>query len=108
MKRLLALLAFAIAVSLPLVYQPAPANACGPAGPFDFDTYEVEDYVSGYAQAIELATSGRAVTSTITLPGTNEVIDLRFQGLRQGPRGARAANPSTSATIPASTSSLLA
>ncbi|MCB9485342.1 MAG: hypothetical protein R3B97_00290 [Dehalococcoidia bacterium] len=100
MKHLLALLAFAIAVSLPLVYQPAPANACGPAGPFDFDTYEVEDYVSGYAQAIELATSGRAVTSTITLPGTNEVIDLRFQGLRQGPRGARAANPSTSATIP--------
>ncbi|MGD9934677.1 MAG: hypothetical protein AB7T37_13310 [Dehalococcoidia bacterium] len=100
MKKLIALLAFAIAIAWPLVYEPAPANACGPAGPFDFDTYEVEDYVNGYAQAIELATAGRAVTSTITLPGTNEVIDLRFQGLRQGPRAARSATPSTSASIP--------
>lgn len=99
MKRLLAFLALAIAVSFPLVYQPLPVSACGPAGPFDFDTYEVEDYVNTYARAIELAASGRAVTSTLALPGTSETVDLRFQGLRQGPRGARTP-ASTSATIP--------
>lgn len=65
---------------------------------FDFDTYEFEDYVTKYSQAIELAAAGKAVPAPYTL-STGETIDVSYQGLKKGPRAARAAE-STSVGIP--------
>ena len=105
MKRwmLLTLLALtSTAIALPRLGQPPVAQACGAAGPFDFDTYESEDYVTNYARAIELATSGRAITTPYTVAGTTETIDVRYQGLVKGPRGARTTTASTALAIPPS------
>jgi hypothetical protein len=81
---------------------PAPVLACGPAGPFDFDTHEAEDYVTVYNRAVEVATSGRAYDAVYVVPGGTESYDLRYQGLVSGPRSARSAVPSTGAVIPPS------
>lgn len=89
--------AVALLVAAAAVVAPSPraepAHACGAGGPFDFDTFEMEDYTHGYARAIEVAVEGKAVAGNITLPG-GEVVDLRYQGLETGPRGQRTpANP---------------
>ena len=76
------------------------ARACGAAGPYDFDTYEAEDYVAVYNRTIELAAAGKAVTSTFSVADNGEVIDLRYQGLVRGPRGARTSAPDPAARIP--------
>ncbi len=76
------------------------ARACGAAGPFDFDTFELEQYVAGYSTAIDLAVEGKAVTVTPTVAG--ERVDLRYQGLVRGPRGQRSATADPSARIPPS------
>lgn len=63
---------------------------CGSFGPFDFDTWEAEDYLGVYSRAIELAVAGQAITSLYT-PTSGDPIDARYQGLEKGPRGSRAA-----------------
>lgn len=55
-----------------------------------FDTYEYEDYVTRYNQAIDLAVRGWAVPPPYTL-GDGEVIDVSYQGLESGSRGNRLA-----------------
>lgn len=97
--RLLALagIVASILVGLGVARPDSIANACGEAGPYDFDTFEVEKFQPGYAIAIELATSGKAVTSTYAVG--NETIDLRYQGLKSGPRTARL-NENTTQRIP--------
>lgn len=75
------------------------AGACGPAGPYDFDTYEPEQYQAAYGRAIELAVAGKAVTSTYTV-GPGEIVDVRYQGLLKGPRTQRTTNPDLNARIP--------
>jgi len=64
------------------------AQACGAAGPYDFDTYEPEDYAGVYNKAINLVSEGKAVTFQFALPG-GEVVDVRYQGLKSGPLVAR-------------------
>ena len=88
----LALLAFAEVPGAPR------ANACGVAGPFDFDTVEAEDYVGTYARAIELVAAGKAVTSTVIVDG--EEVDLRYQGVAKGPRNNRTTTLNTETRIP--------
>jgi len=63
------------------------AHACGAAGPFDFDTFETENYVADYNRAIELAVEGKAVTFTYSV--ATEPVDVRYQGLVSGPRSLR-------------------
>lgn len=63
------------------------ARACGTAGPFDFDTFEAENYVADYNRAIDLAVEGKAVTFTYSI--ASDPIDVRYQGLVSGPRAAR-------------------
>ncbi len=75
--------AFAYAVTRPA----EPARACGAAGPFDFDTYEAENYIADYGKAIDLAVAGQMVNFSYNI-GT-ESVDLRYQGLVSGPRSAR-------------------
>ena len=91
MKALLVLFAAVAAIGLSVSLPNPSAQACGIAGPFDFDTYEAEDYVNVYARAIELVTSGTAITSTFTVGEAGEVVDLRYQGVESGPRASRAA-----------------
>lgn len=75
-------------------------HACGPAGPYDFDTLEAEDYLTVYNRTIELAAAGKAVTSTFSVADNGEVVDLRYQGLATGPRGARTTTLDPTAAIP--------
>jgi hypothetical protein len=56
-------------------------------GAFDFDTYESEDYITEYAQAIHVAAEGLAGLPTYSVGG--EPVDLGYQGLETGPRGER-------------------
>ncbi len=65
---------------------------------FDFDTLEPENYVATYGAAIELATAGKAVSFSYT-PVAGETIDVRYQGLKSGPRGSRQPE-STALAIP--------
>ena len=67
---------------------------------FDFDTFELEDYVTGYSQAIELASAGKAIPPAYTL-SSGETIDVTYQGLESGARTARTA-ASTARPIPPS------
>ncbi|MEO6399064.1 MAG: hypothetical protein ABIP13_11395 [Tepidiformaceae bacterium] len=67
---------------------------------FDFDTYELEDYITGYGQAIELAAAGKAIPPAYTLPG-GETIDVTYQGLESGARAGRT-SASTARAIPPS------
>ncbi|MEX2081406.1 MAG: hypothetical protein WEC33_07290 [Dehalococcoidia bacterium] len=78
----------------------APAGACGIGGPYDFDTYEAQDYVSDYGRMIELAARGEVVDFAWTIEAGDH-IDLRFQGLERGPRWDRTA-ASTEWDIPPS------
>lgn len=55
---------------------------------FDFDTFELENYKTQYATAIELAAAGKAVPAPYTL-STGESIDVRYYGLKSGPRSVR-------------------
>lgn len=76
------------------------ARACGSAGPFDFDTYELEQYVARYNAAIELAVEGKAIPAGMAVAG--ETIDLRYQGLLKGPRAERTTTADPSLRIPPS------
>ncbi|MGI8927002.1 MAG: hypothetical protein ACR2HN_10200 [Tepidiformaceae bacterium] len=91
---LLAIPALALALSQP----GEDARACGTAGPFDFDTLELEDHVAGYGLAIELAVEGKAAQFTYDWGG--ETIDIRYQGLLAGNRANRTTQPSTGHRIP--------
>ncbi|MCC7365539.1 MAG: hypothetical protein IT303_14330 [Dehalococcoidia bacterium] len=75
-------------------------EACGAAGPFDFDTYEAEDYLAAYTQAIELSAAGKGVTFAYNVGG--EPVDVRYQGLLKGPRAARTTQLNTNLAIPPS------
>jgi hypothetical protein len=55
---------------------------------FDFDTFELENYKTQYAMAIQLAAAGKAAPAAYTL-GTGEAIDMHYVGLASGPRSAR-------------------
>ncbi len=105
MSRVLVAVAFglvAVVAGLATARTEPVAHACGSAGPFDFDTFEAEDYVTTYARAIELATGGRAIQDSYTPAGTTEQIDVRYQGLLKGPRSARTSTANTSLGIPPS------
>ena len=79
----------AVSLALTLGRQPT-ASACGSQRPFDFDTYEAQDYVSVYGTAIQMAAEGKVVTAPYNINGTADgLIDLRYQGLQMGPRTAR-------------------
>ena len=67
-------------------------EACGLQGPFEFDTYEPENYVAVYNRAIELAAEGKAVPFSYTIgPTADSQVDVTYQGLTSGPRKARLA-----------------
>ncbi len=76
---------------------PAPARAdhfpChAPMVGWGFDTYEYEDYVGKYNQAIDLAIRGWAVPPAYNIG--DERVDVSYQGVEAGPRSARQpANP---------------
>jgi hypothetical protein len=57
---------------------------------FDFDTFELENYKPQYSVAIEFAAAGKAVPAPYTLAG-GETVDLRYPGLKSGPRSERVA-----------------
>lgn len=76
------------------------ARACGDAGPFDFDTYEIEQSVARYNAAIDLAVAGKAVPSVFPVAG--EQVDVTYQGLLKGPRAGRATAADKSLRIPPS------
>lgn len=78
----------------------AGAQVCGAGGPFEFDTYEAENYVGVYGGAIELAAAGKAITFNYSVGG--EPVDVRYQGLLRGPRAARTTTPDPSLAIPPS------
>jgi hypothetical protein len=99
-KYAIALFAALVAVGLSATYETGTVGACGIAGPYDFDTFEAESYVAEYGAAIDLVTSGRAVTTTYNVGANNEVVDLRYQGLRSGPRGSRTTTLNTNLPIP--------
>jgi hypothetical protein len=88
--------AFAIAFTHP----GNDARACGAAGPFDFDTFELEQWVARYSAAIDLAVEGKAVTFKPTVTG--EPVDVHYQGLVTGPRAQRSATADIAARIPPS------
>ena len=79
------------AVSLALaIGRQGTASACGSLRPFDFDTYEAQDYVNAYGTAIQLAAEGKAVTIAYNIDGAPDgQVDVRYQGLASGPRTAR-------------------
>lgn len=87
--------------------QHAPASADAQSLPcqspnrgFDFDTYEANNYVTNYAQAIQLAASGHGWIAPYTI-ASGETIDLSYPGLETGTGASRTA-PNTALGIPAS------
>ncbi len=64
-----------------------------------FDTYEYEDYAGKYSLAIDLAVRGWAVPPSYTV-GDGETIDVSYQGVESGPRGARQAASKANAIPP--------
>ncbi|MFN8616095.1 MAG: SH3 domain-containing protein [Dehalococcoidia bacterium] len=64
-----------------------------------FDTYEYEDYSGKYSLAIDLAVRGWAVPPAYTV-GDGETIDVSYQGVESGPRGARQAASKANAIPP--------
>jgi hypothetical protein len=100
----LALVAITVVASVSVVAwrEGGEGRACGAAGPFDFDTFEPEDYLTAYNRAIELAAAGKGITATHTVADSGEVVDLRYQGLISGPRGARSGTADKSLGIPPS------
>ncbi len=99
--RLFALMGIVTALLVGLnVTRNAPvANACGSGGPYDFDTFEYENYNVAYSTAIDLVTAGKAIPGQFTV-GT-EIVDVRYQGVKSGPRLARL-NENTAMRIPPS------
>jgi hypothetical protein len=96
---LLALIALA-AAGVAFARPASHANACGAYGPFDFDTYEAEDYITDYGHAIQIAAEGKAGLPPYTVSA--ETVDLSYQGLRTGPRSARTTTADPSLRIPPS------
>ncbi|MGH2610360.1 MAG: hypothetical protein ACRDHF_14870, partial [Tepidiformaceae bacterium] len=98
--RLVALAGMALAAALAFGFaRSAPeARACGVFGPFDFDTYESEDYITEYGQAIHVAAEGMAGLPTYLVNG--EPVDLAYQGLETGPRGDRNGELNAAIRIP--------
>lgn len=76
------------------------ANACGAFGSYDFDTYEAEDYITDYSQAIHLAAEGKAGLPAYSVGG--QTIDLAYQGLETGPRSARTSTLNRALRLPPS------
>ena len=74
------------AVSLALTVGRKPsAYACGSQRPFDFDTYEAQDYVGVYGTAIQLAAEGKVVKAPYNINGTPDgLVDLQYQACRWG------------------------
>jgi len=100
MLALLAIAAFAYAVGNP-GHSRADHLAChAPFRGFDFDTFELEDYVTGYNQVIELAAAGKAIPPAYVL-SSGETIDVTYQGLESGGRASRSP-ASTARPIPPS------
>jgi hypothetical protein len=64
-----------------------------------FDTYEYEDYVGQYNEAIDLAVRGWAVPPAFTV-GDGETVDVSFQGLEAGARASRSAATTANAIPP--------
>jgi hypothetical protein len=83
-----------------LLDDPESVNACGAAGPFDFDTIESASSDQFYTLVINLATQGSLVTSEFTAGG--ELVDLQYQGLLRGPRNARTTELDKTLRIPPS------
>ncbi|HEX6032507.1 MAG TPA: hypothetical protein VFY90_13825 [Tepidiformaceae bacterium] len=96
---LLALVAFA-AAGVAFARPASQANACGAYGPFDFDTYEAEDYITDYGHAIQIAAEGKAGLPPYAVSG--ETVDLSYQGLKTGPRNARTTTADPSLRLPPS------
>ena len=67
---------------------------------FDFDTYEANNYVTAYAQAIALAASGHGYIAPYTIE-SGETVDFSYPGLESGTGASRTA-PNTALGIPAS------
>lgn len=63
-------------------------HACSYPG-FNFDTYEARYHVATYTLAIEAVTRGVAIPAPFAVGGETETVDLTYQGLKSGPRGAR-------------------
>jgi hypothetical protein len=80
-------LVIAAAFGYVIAHPHSGANACGVAGPFDFDTLEAESYTVDYGKAIDLAVEGKAISFNYSVAG--DPVDLRYQGLVSGPRNAR-------------------
>ncbi|MEX0784555.1 MAG: hypothetical protein WD557_18110 [Dehalococcoidia bacterium] len=91
-------MAVAFAFAFALARPAGEANACGAFGAFDFDTFEAEDYVTEYAQAIHVAAEGMAGLPAYTVGG--QTIDLAYQGLETGPRDARSSTANPGLRIP--------
>lgn len=77
---------------------------CGPAGPFNFNTYEARPASSDaetYRNLINLATEGKLFPSVINVGG--ESADLRYQGVAKGTRSQRLQNnfPNPANRVPA-------
>ncbi|MCE7927944.1 MAG: SH3 domain-containing protein [Chloroflexi bacterium CFX7] len=101
LTRLAVLVALAAAAAIYGASLPGrDARACGSGGPFDFDTYELEQYVARYNTAIDLAVEGKAVTSVLSVGG--EQVDVRYQGLVKGSRAERTTTADTSLRVPPS------
>ena len=97
---LLALVALAAAFVQPEETRADHLACHTPFRGFDFDTFEFEDYVTKYSQAIDLAVAGKAVPAPYAL-SSGETIDVSYQGLKKGPRASRAPE-ATAASIPPS------
>ncbi len=103
LRPLLALLALAaLAMAFARTSDTAEADhfAChSPNRGWGFDTYEYENYPVVYGQLIDLAVRGLVAPQAYTVG--NETVDVSYQGVESGPRGARLA-ASKSHAIPSS------
>lgn len=96
----LALIALALLQRPPPVVHAQSLPCEAPNRGFDFDTYEVRDYVTGYAQAIRLAAAGHGYLAPYTIAG-GEHVDFSYPGLESGPAASRSA-PNPALAIPPS------
>jgi len=94
------LIAVAALAASPSTSRAQWAPTCGTQGPFNFDTYEAENFVADYGRAIGLAVEGRAVPAPYTI-AAGETINVAYQGIESGPRNSRQV-ASTNRRIPPS------